>query len=499
MQVLRVAVPDPSSKPAPAPAPAAPAPTPTKPTEAELEAKRKEVAIAMGWQKPDPEPPKVEAPAPVTPAPVVPPVEAPATPAPAPTPTPPAPAAPDVNTVIADTAKAVVDEMKKQDEPAAVVEPELIVQDQEELRVFERMEQRKSVPVGFTALMRAFMLSVYPYQAEWERANPGRGFNPDDDDHSEFFKKQPAYDQDDYDAAKMSLEVDRQVEERINSTVKPKLDQIDRERAEQKQQRLIQEATPLITSQIHTRTASLLGAINADYVKLLVPDGKTVDFSVEGATRFAEAEPFASRVLAKRIMGELVPIIVELERAAVPEAEYAIRKDVGYAISQWTRRFEAAEMKKPAAERNRDGRTFVTIEHRLNALDKIMAGKGSDSVKNQQVQDFDNKHRVVTTDEIEDFIVSEIAREAKAEIDELEGLSAKKHGRNGERPTPKPEAGSQPAPQSVPATAQPGAATNGRERPPSISSASEVVDATKGLGSGEKTFGETARLVHFGK
>ena len=505
MNVITVKVQDPSEK---KPVVAQPAlPVEPKLSDAELDARRQQIADSM-WpnnRRPAPAPtatplaasPVVETPAvAATPA-----AAAPAAPAPA-------ESAPQPNTqeIINQTARAVATEIAKgmpKVEPQAQPEPpaqqNVTPEDAAELEIFARMEELKTVPAGFAGRMRAFMLSVYPYQSAWEAKNQDRVFNPEDDEHEEFFKNQPDYAQSDYDAAKLDIEVDRRMEKKFAERVKPELDQLKQEREQKVKQQAMAEAAPAIEAQLHARTLSLFNKVNSDYVRHISPDGKRVDFSEESAKRFQEAQPFASDVLQPMVMEQLLPVIVELERSAVPKAEYQIVPSVAGYIQSLVAKYEAQMSKKPESERNRNGRTWITLAERNQAIDRIEREKISDDAKAAKMKQFDDGHIYATIDEIEDFAVESFATEARAKIEKFVRLSEKEHSRGGNG-APRTAATTtatpvgQPAVQPKPANGLPQ-----RERAPSVDSASEVVDATRPPGGGPKSFGETARLVMFGK
>lgn len=506
MQVINVKVPDPSEKKPVAPAPAAP--VAPKLSDAELEARRQQIADSM-WsnnRRPAPEAPATPA-APVAPAAAAPPAEPVAAPA-APAPAAPAASAPQPNTqdIINQTARAVATEVAKampksepQAQPEPPAQPQVTQEDATELEIFQRMEELKTVPAGFTTRMRSFMLSVYPYQSAWESKHQDRVFNPEDDEHEDFFKNQPDYAQPDYDAAKLDLEVDRRMEKKFTEKVKPELDAIKKEREQKLRQQAMEDAHEHIETQLHARTLSFVTKINPEYVRHVSPDGKKVDFSKEAGERFQEVEPFAADVIGPMVMGQLLPVIVELERSAVPNADYQISPAVAGYIQSLVSKYEAQTAKKPESERNRNGRTWITLAERNQAIDRIEREKIGDDAKAAKLKQFDDGHSYATIDEIEDFAVETLAAEAKEKIEKFVRLSEKQHGRsvNG---APKPVAPTvQTATTPAAAPAKPASTIPQRERAPSVDSASEVVDATRPPGSGQKSFGETARLVMFGK
>lgn len=79
--------------------------------------------------------------------------------------------------------------------------------DADKLRVFEEMAKEKSDEYGnLPAQFKAFVAKEAKYRAAWEKKNPGETFDPNSDDHSDFYEQnEPVFEQDDYVDARAEL------------------------------------------------------------------------------------------------------------------------------------------------------------------------------------------------------------------------------------------------------------------------------------------------------
>ena len=79
--------------------------------------------------------------------------------------------------------------------------------DADKLRVFEEMAKEKGDEYGdLPAQFKSFVSKEAKYKAAWEKKNPGEAFDPNSDDHSDFYEQnEPVFEQDDYVDARAEL------------------------------------------------------------------------------------------------------------------------------------------------------------------------------------------------------------------------------------------------------------------------------------------------------
>jgi hypothetical protein len=146
-----------------------------------------------------------------------------------------------------------------------------------------------------------------------------------------------------------------------------------------------------------------------------------------------------------------------------------------------------------AKPEKRDGRDFITISELNDKQREIAHSKASSEVKQRKLNELQRNYWTASVDDIQKTIVEDVSRRAKAAVDELDGIFKRKY-----KPEAKKPAANAPAP--MPATTPPPApAANGKPRPPSVASQATVVDTSRAGKSGEKSFGETAVEVHWGR
>lgn len=490
-----------------APLPSTPPKEPPKPTPTpeELAKKAAETYETMWGEKPPPDVAGTKTAGTVAPpaeptgtaaAPVISP-----TPAPAPTPPPPQPPKPtpaepmDTSAIIQETAervgRSVTEAMTAQKAPEPAPAPakpdfELSPEDQEAYELTQFMASQDSKHAETPGQLLEYFRQLYAYQDKWMADNPEKAWDANDAEHKDWFDAHPQpIDAETLEDAKLDMRVEKKVQERI----KPVLDMTQK----MDQEKAFQEAIPKITENLNKWQLTMVDAVNPALGAMVRDAQGKPALTKENIDRLAEADPIAKAVLDDLHDRRLMPVLIELEKTAAPGMNYRLQprsNPVHAFIDDHRRRLEADLQSLPAADRVRNGKSFLTITEMNQRQQAIANGPGTRAVKEQKIAELERTHYCVSVDDLEDVITHEIAAEAKRTIEQIDGLGKKKYVKNGAPAAQTP----QPAPAPAPA---PSPARTAAPRPPSISSQSEMVASPESGGHGTKSKGETAVEVHF--
>lgn len=108
-----------------------------------------------------------------------------------------------------ETAQAISDLTRKQKEENAALESsngELDSEDKHQLEVFAAMAKMPGVESDLPKKFEKFFKLQESYQAGWEKENPGKVYDPDADEHADWYEaNQPAYDERKYSRAQTEV------------------------------------------------------------------------------------------------------------------------------------------------------------------------------------------------------------------------------------------------------------------------------------------------------
>lgn len=458
----------------------------------EFKAKRADVSRSMGWGEP------VEAIAPAVqperqPEPVVAPV-APVAPV-VPVVTPPEPPVKplDAKALIRETATAVGREVARavRPEPPVVVEApapafDLSPEDQGDFDLALFLAEQEPQKYGaLPARLLEYFKALYGYQDKWLAENPGKQFEPNEPEHEAWFAAHPAPISGDL---LEKARVDREVEKRVSQRMRPleeRITMVDSEKA-------LTAALPAINQTVNVWQHNLVRAVDPELAKLLLTDGK-VAMTKENIERLDQTDPVAKAVLDS-MCATLNPVIAELERTAVPGARYRLEPDkneVHRFIDNQRKAIEKDLQKATKEDQLRDGKEWLSLGEMATRERAIWAGRKTQAEKEALVAELHENFWTVTVDDLEDVITDELARQAKAQIEQINSVGKRKYGNGApeprrETPPPQPEPVREAAPIS-----------RDRSRPPSLSSSSDVVTAPENVRGNVKTAGEERAAVHF--
>lgn len=200
-------------------------------------------------------------------------------------------------------ATAAVKAMAPKEEKAKEEQVELPKDIQKQLDAFKELESREEYK-GITKQVVDFKKKggvEDQYIRQWKKANPGKPYDPEDDDHTEFYEENDPttrYESlaDDLEAAKETL-IERRVEQRVESRLKPKID-------EQRDEARRKELEPKIAQTRDSAIFSAVEAISPDLAKTL---------REKGGEAVGDEDPMAFQVV-EDVVPKYLPVIEEAAR-----------------------------------------------------------------------------------------------------------------------------------------------------------------------------------------
>lgn len=196
--------------------------------------------------------------------------------------------------------KAMAPKEEKAKEEQVVELPKDI---QKQLDAFKELESREEYK-GITKQVVDFKKKggvEDQYIRQWKKANPGKPYEPEDDDHTEFYEENDPTTKfeslaDDLESAKEAL-IERRVEQRVESRLKPKID-------EQRDEARRKELEPKIAQ---TRDSAIFSAVEAISPEL----AKTL--REKGGEAVGDEDPMAFQVV-EDVVPKYLPVIEEAAR-----------------------------------------------------------------------------------------------------------------------------------------------------------------------------------------
>lgn len=271
-----------------------------EPTKEEIEIRKKKFLFGMGYgedpapqEKPAPEPekkaeepkkeePKAEEPKKEEPKPKKKKAQAP-------------PAeSPDLDTIAA-TAEAVATKIAEKLPKPTETKVDLDLSDKEKatLSVLKAMEESNASYKGIADKTIKFWKREADYAESWMKENPGKKFNPSDEEHAQFYEAhEPSYDQDDFESAKDRIkeaEIERRIEQKLEKKYGAK-------NAEDEFRGRVQAALPKIQLSAQSAVVDMIKAASPEMAKMLDPNDKQ-GVSPEVVKKLEEADPVALEVL----------------------------------------------------------------------------------------------------------------------------------------------------------------------------------------------------------
>lgn len=462
--------------------PAAPAPTAE-----ELGAR---MNAAMGWGTPPKETPAAAPAEPAEPVAATP--AAPAAPAAPATPEPVAPApAPDLDRLARTAAQHVLDQQPK---PAPTAPPapapafDMSDEDKADYEVVQFLERNDpATHKGKAERFLNYVKAHYAYQEDWAKKNDGTTFNPDSEEHSDWYKaNDPGVSEKDIEAGREDMRDERVYLNRV----KPELDKIEAEKA-------INQAMPVVVNNVQKRIVSLVDGVDPALAKLIQDEKGNPALTMANIAALDEADPIAKQQLDFLVKHELEPLLFALEMSTVQDREgkavYRLNPAANPAharIAQFINEAETKMQSAPAEVRIQNGKEFATISQFQTMQKNIQNSAASEADKQRELRAINDRYYTLGVDEIEEDIVDFFTVEARKRIDAQDNLAKRKY-----KPT---NGAGQPAAAAAPAAA-PAAPVpaNGKPKAPSTAGGSDTVRQADQGAPAVKNFGEQAAAVMY--
>jgi len=366
------------------------------------------------------------------PAPAPAPVKAPKTTPEPPTPIPPAPAlTPDQLIDIGAQAAARALAASKPAEPAKP-DPNVGLSEAEkrDLAVVERMaalfpEKYKDAPQQY----RESISKLAAYKAEWEKEHPGMDFDQDAAEHQDWMEKNVlAWDEDDYDEAKVDLRVEHRMTRQEAATSERQAR--EREVEQKRQQRLTTEAPNIIKQQI-SAAKEFLKAVDPDFTEIL-SDAGIVD--PEKVKVLQEAAPEVSDVV-NRLWNQLDVETAELAAVMSGVKPFDAKNPIHVELDKYTVDLEQRAIADSQAGFRENGRPYLPMAEWL---------KKSPAER--------ERYWTLTADKVSLLRAHKLAAAAKKDIAAREDIAQRiAKARGIELPPRKPQSQAAPVPQPGPA------------------------------------------------
>jgi len=384
-------------------------------------------------------------------------------------------------------ARRAVEEIKPQPSTEDEKTLDLTDEDRDTLGVLREMERLNPQSYqGITEKTARFWKQEQAYAQQWQSANPGKVFNPEDDEHRDWYEKhEPAYRERDFKTAEREIII-REAEERAVRKAAPKIQQMEQENA-------LRAAAPLAARAAAVATIEFVDQASPELAKHMEVDGKKI-ITPDVLTRMEEEDPAALDVLNE--YGEKVKVaVMELDKMVrlgdkyPPNPQLTVRLagpdgpgEVFYPhaeLLQHASNLEAQIKKLPPEETARDGKTFVTTEEYNRMAETIMRSRRSNDEKRLALENLGDRYWILVGEDIRRSYVADMAARARKRIEYINGVFEKRMKKKGGSPTPatekKSDAEESPKPVAAAKSKPPSSATPSDKQNP-VESGKIVMD-----------------------
>lgn len=368
------------------------------------------------------------------------------------------------------------------------VHVELSEDEQERINVMMMMGRKDPKQADLADRTIKFWQEEEAYKNKWQKANPDKKFNIDDEEHAEWYEKhEPQFDEREYKRAEKALDKERQ-DNRLREhelRLKADIEESQRMQSEEGQLKAISDSA----------IGALIGLVDPE-LEAVVKVGDKVVVSEETWAKIAESSPTTARVL-RREADFLGRKILELERLdRYPGVYHPNEKNpLHVAIIQLALRKEDEILKLPPEKQKFNGRDFIDQARFDQKINKIREDRTlSVKEKQQKMQAVGARYWTLSSAHVKQFLIGEARARATKKIAEFREVIAEEEKvrsrKAGNSPQPgqgqSPGAGSQQQPAQPPAAQpQPAAQQQRRAAPSTVTSADRMPGAGGANGSGK--------------
>lgn len=378
--------------------------------------------------------------------------------------------------------------LDRNDRPAHP-EPRPALIDEHEAKVFAELARLNPNRYANIAAQVAEFREMEPqYRKRWMAENPGRPWNPDDEEHAAFYKQhEPQFAKRDFESATRAVEraeIVAQVREDVRREVEPELNQLRAERR-------MNQVAPVIERAAMEASALVLSA--APEFEKVMDNGKGgLVLSKDTDSKMQAINP-ALHLRASEVAEETMMVVAELEKMNQLGAAYPLNTakkeqlpngetirphmNIVNALDDLEEEYANA----PAKDQVRNGKTFVTINERARMIAAIQqSDKLSPEAKRTKLQELNRTTWTVGPTEIKKRVIDEARGKIKSYSEKIKPVAAKAAAPKKGSPPPPP-----PAPK--PAAAAPSSGSD-------TVTSSDVVDAgnpaLRGGGGNQKSIAD---------
>ncbi len=193
------------------------------------------------------------------------------------------------------------------------------------------------------------------YEAKWRENNPDKEFDPEDDEHNDFYERiEPDVTERDFRRAEVAIEADRIAEKRIRERLEP----VEKRQREREAAETVSSLRPQIEQSAGDILTSMLETISPDEGEKLRKNPESV---LEIVKELEESDPIAFDIM-KNSTGECVEVVSEVVK--LWRSNGAVPFNQSNPIHEHIRKFSAhaeGEIKKlPTHQRLHQGKRFAT-------------------------------------------------------------------------------------------------------------------------------------------
>lgn len=268
-------------------------------------------------------------------------------------------------------------------------------EDRDRLQVLAELEATNQAYKGAVEREKKFIKAAKGRKEQWEAKHGAGTYNPEDQDHAEFYRKnEPYIPSRDFKSAERSM-IAREAESRVEQRLEKKLsEKYDAELREMRAEKKRREVEPEIAGAVGDAVESIFKAV-PEFEKLVEPG----QLSEESVAKMKEINPVVHR-FAEEEAEYLVSVVGELERLDKLGDHHQFNPQMARRLNSSGRVIYPhaligqtyVELESKLSKASKDdrldesGREFLTIEQRNARVDAIMKEKGANQVKQQKMQ-----------------------------------------------------------------------------------------------------------------
>ncbi len=225
-------------------------------------------------------------------------------------------------------------------------EDSLTPAERKQFDVYQELESSQSDRYkGVTQKYLKSLTEIADYTKTWAKENPGQKFDPDADEHNDFFERiEPEVDEDDWVDAKANLRA-REISSKAVAPLNEKLAQMQKD-----------QARAMAEPYVRQKQVESVGLLLTEFD----PEIAAEINKPEGAKALSERDPITSGIL-NHVAGRMFGLSAEIIRLHDPNigVEFDGKNDVHREIADFILEQEQRIAKLPAEDRLREGKRFI--------------------------------------------------------------------------------------------------------------------------------------------